>query len=94
MDKRNFFTIAAVIAAVLATLAALTTVSRAIGKIDPELMRLLKPIFWYEALPALVLGVTFVVAAIFLAARHRRFAIFLLLLAPLAAMLLGMALLR
>ncbi len=93
MDKRRLFTLAAVLAAVLATLAALTTVSRAVGKIDPDLYHMLKSIFLKEALPALALGLALIGLAVFLSERHRWSAIILLVVAPVAAMLLGMALL-
>ncbi|HYD14684.1 MAG TPA: hypothetical protein VEC11_17690 [Allosphingosinicella sp.] len=91
MDKRKLFVFAAVVAAIVTTLAALaTTISRAIHKISPELARTLKPIFLYEALPAMALGGLVICVAVALSERRMPFAIVLLAAAPIVAWIAGL----
>ena len=92
MDRRVLFTLAAVVAAVLTTVAAATTVSRVLGKISTDLYLTAKTVFLHDGLPALALGLTLIGVAVVLPVRFRPLAIILMILAPVATMVLGMAL--
>jgi hypothetical protein len=92
VGKRTVFALLAVLAAVLTTLEALSPVTRAVSMISSDLYYTLRTVFLHHSLVALGVGIGLICVAIFLSERQRLVAIILLVLAPVAAFVVGLAL--